>query len=55
MGHWEQIGVENGKARERRAAWPRWRRAIDKHGVAALTTAGWIALLVIALRALSPI
>lgn len=32
MGHWQQIAVENRKARAKRARWPWWRR----HGLALL-------------------
>ena len=49
MGHWEQIGVDNRKERERRAAWPRWRRDFNRYGNTAIIAAAWIALLAIGL------
>jgi hypothetical protein len=49
MGHWEQIGVENRKNRERRAKWPRWRRVLHRHADAAFTAAKWVALVAIGL------
>jgi len=33
MGHWEQIGVENKRARELLAALPPWRRRLNRWGV----------------------
>ena len=45
MGHWEQIGVENREARERRAAWPRWRRELWRYwNVAVPAVAGGLLL-----------
>lgn len=41
MGHWEQIGVENRKERERRAKWPRWRRELWRYGREVLNIAVW--------------
>lgn len=52
MGHWEQIGAENRKERERRAAWPRWRRDMYRHADAAFCAVLWVALLAIGLWAL---
>lgn len=51
MGHWEQIGVENRKERERRAKWPRWRRELHSHADAAFTALSWVALVAIGLWA----
>jgi hypothetical protein len=45
MGHWEQIGVENRKSRERQAKWPRWRRELYRYGNTATIAAVWIASL----------
>lgn len=42
MGHWEQIGRDNAEERARRAAWPRWRRALLKHSEAALIAVAWV-------------
>jgi hypothetical protein len=55
MGHWEQIGVENRKWRERRAKWPRWRLELYRYTNAAPIIAGWLALLAIGLWAFSPL
>lgn len=43
MGHWEQVGVENRKERDRRAAWPRWRRELYRYGNTAIIAAAWLA------------
>ena len=51
MGHWEQIGVENRKERERRASRPRWRRELDRHVDAGAAVVGWGVLAAIGLRA----
>lgn len=50
MGHWEQIGVDNRKERERQAAWPHWQREIYRYGKTAIIAAAWIASLAIGLR-----
>lgn len=49
MGHWEQIGVENRKSRERRAKWPRWRRELYRYGSTAIIITAWVASLAIGL------
>lgn len=49
MGHWEQVGVENRKAREGRAQWPRWRRELYRYSNTAIIAAAWIASLAIGL------
>lgn len=51
MGHWEQIGVENRKERERQANWPRWRRELDRHANGAPIIVAWLALVAIVLWA----
>ena len=50
MGHWEQIGVENRKSRERQAKWPRWRRELYRYGSTAIIAAPWVVSLAIGLR-----
>lgn len=50
MGHWEQIGVENRKSRERQAQWPRWRRELYRYGNTAIIAWAWIASVAIGLR-----
>jgi len=42
MTDWELVGCDNAKARERRAAQPRWRRVIRSHAEAAMVAAAWI-------------
>lgn len=49
MGHWEQIGTENRKERERRAKLPRWRRELGRHADGLPIIAGWLALAAIVL------
>lgn len=49
MGHWEQTGRDNAAERERRAAWPRWRRELYRYGNTAIIAAAWIASVTIAL------
>ena len=49
MGHWEQTGRDNAAERERRAAWPRWRRELHSHSDAAFAAIGWVALVAIGL------
>jgi len=49
MGHWEQIGVENLKRRERRAKWPRWRLELYKLAGDIFVAAGWLGLVMILL------
>jgi hypothetical protein len=52
MGHWEQIGVENRRWRERQARLPRWRR-LDWFGYAMslLAVGFWIGLGYLLLKA----
>jgi len=50
MGHWEQIGRDNAEGRARRAALPRWRRALGNQGRAALVAAAWIVMAASLLR-----
>lgn len=51
MGHWEQIGVENRKTRERQAKWPQWRRELYRRAPEAVAAAWWIILMALVLRA----
>ncbi len=51
MGHWEQIGVENRKKRERQAKWPRWRRELDRWTNGMPVIAAWIGLVAVVLWA----
>lgn len=50
MGHWEQIGVENRKERERRAKWPRWRRELYRYSNTVIIAAAWGASMVACFR-----
>jgi hypothetical protein len=50
MGHWEQTGRDNAAERERRAAWPRWRRELIGQMGNACAAAMWGVIVLLVLR-----